>query len=94
MRFEDRNINCNIFRDAEAVIKRADSKMKEVNTKKRQYYAQDILGEVEALLSCSYYNSQSTDCLNCHAISCRYIQKYAQSGSLVKSKRKESIINR
>ena len=94
MRFEDRNINCNIFRDAEAVIKRADSKMKEVNTKEKQYYAQDILGEVETLLSCSYYNSQSTDCLSCYAISCRYIQKYAQSASLVKSKRKENVINK
>ncbi|MFH1519217.1 MAG: hypothetical protein ABIE75_01420 [Candidatus Omnitrophota bacterium] len=84
MRFEDHNINCNIFWDTGVVIKRADSRMKEArSTKEKQYYAQDILGEVETLLSCSCYNSQSTDCLNCYSISCRYIQKYAQYASLV-----------
>ena len=95
MRLEDCNINCNIFWDAGVVIKRADSRMKEVrSTKEKQYYAQDILGEVETLLSCSYYNPQSTDCLSCYAISCRYIQKYAQYASLVKNKRKENVINK
>jgi|GEM_PF-1832871 len=95
MKFEGRDINCNIFWDAGVVIKRADSRMKEArSTKEKQYYAQDILSEVETLLSCLYYNFQNADCLSCYSVSYRYIQKSAQDASLVENKRKENVINK
>ena len=77
MEFEKQYIKCNKFQDTEVVIKRAEDKIKETRSiKERQYYAQDILLEAKALISCSNYNSNTEDCLNCHLILLRYIQEY------------------
>lgn len=77
MEIEKQYIKCGKFQDTEVVIKRAEDKIKETRSiKERQYYAQDILLEAKALISCSNYNSNTEDCLNCHLILLRYIQGY------------------
>ena len=77
MESEYQNVKCDIFRDAEAIIKKTDAKIKETrDNKERQYYAQDILLEAETLLSCSNYNAQNPDCTNCHSILLKFIQEY------------------
>ncbi len=77
MEFEEQYIKCSKFQDTEAVIKKAEDKIKETKSiKERQYYAQDILLEAKALISCSNYDSNTGDCLNCHLILLRYIQQY------------------
>jgi hypothetical protein len=87
MEFENQYIKCSNFKESEAIIKKAEAKVRETkNVKERQYYAQDILLEVEALLSCSNYNSGSSDCINCHSISYRYIQEYEYLAEDIKNK--------
>jgi len=77
MKFGNQCIKCSIFQDTEAVIKNSDDKIKEAtNAKERQYYAQDILLEAKALLSCPDYNERDADCLRCRYISQKYIQEY------------------
>ncbi len=77
MEFENQAIKCNIFWDAEVLIRKTETKIAEAkNIKERQYYAEDILLEAEALLSCSNYNAANLECLYCHAIIRRYLQKY------------------
>ncbi len=77
MELEKQYIKCSKFQDTEAVIKKAEDKIKETKSiKERQYYAQDILLEAKALISCSNYSSNTEDCLNCHLILLRYIQQY------------------
>ena len=63
MEIEKQYIKCGKFQDTEVVIKRAEDKIKETRSiKERQYYAQDILLEAKALISCSNYNSNTEDC--------------------------------
>lgn len=77
MEFENQNIKCSIFLDTDVVIRKTVAKINEAqNIKEKQYYAQDILLEVESLLSCSNYKSRNPDCVSCHSISQRYIQEY------------------
>lgn len=77
MEIEKQYIKCGKFQDTEVVIKKAEDKIKEIKSiKERQYYAQDILLEAKALISCSNYNSNAGDCLNCRLILLRYIQEY------------------
>lgn len=77
MEFKNQAIKCNIFWDTEAVIKKAEAKIEgATSAKERQYYAEDILLEAEALLSCSNYNATNRECLYCHAIIRRYLQRY------------------
>ena len=90
MEFENQGIKCNIFWNAQAVIKKAEAKMKEVKAiKERQYYAQDILLELESLLLCSNYNAGNLDCVSCHSILRRYIKEYKY---LVKEEAKKNNI--
>lgn len=90
MEFENQDIKCSIFWDAEAVIKKTDAKIKEArSTKERQYYAQDILLEAKSLLSCSNYNDGNPDCVSCHSISRRYIQEHEY---LAKNGRRQDIL--
>ena len=89
MGFENQGIKCSIFWDAEAVIEKADAKIKEARSiKERKYYAQDILLEVQNLLMCSNYNAGDPECLSCHTISHRHIQEYEY---LAKSQKKGVI---
>jgi hypothetical protein len=77
MEFEYQGIKCSIFGDAENVIKKAEVKFREArNLMEKQYYSQDILLELESLLSCSDYNSGNPDCISCHSISRRRIKDY------------------
>ena len=77
MELEKQYINCNKFQDAEAVIKKSEDKMKEtISIKEKQYYAQDILLETRALISCSNYKSSTEDCLSCQHVLNNYIQEY------------------
>lgn len=77
MEFDNQGIKCITFQDTEAIIKKAEAKIEEAGSvKERQYYAQDILLEVESLLSCSSYNSKNQDCLNCHLVLLNYIREY------------------
>ncbi len=76
MEFEYQGIKCNKFWNSIEVIKKIEVKIKDAkSTKEGQYYAQDILLEVESLFSCSDYNAGNLDCLSCHSISQRYIQE-------------------
>ena len=87
MEFENRGIKCNIFWDAESVIKKTHAKIKQAKSlKEKQYYAQDILLEAETLLTCSKYSAGNSDCVSCHSISRRYIQEYKY---LAKDERKK-----
>jgi len=77
MELEKQYIKCSKFQDTEAVIKKAEDKIKETKSiQEKQYYAQDILLEAKALMLCSNYNSNTEDCLNCRLILFRYIQEY------------------
>ena len=77
MELEKQYIKCSKFQDTEAVIKKSEDKIKETGSiKEREYYAQDILLEAKALISCSNYNSNTEDCLNCHLVLLKYIQEY------------------
>lgn len=88
----NQSIKCNIFSDTEAVIKKAEDKIKETRSiKERRYYTQDILLEAEALMSCSNYNNKKQDCLDCHLVSVKYIQEYKH---LAHDEMKESLLDR
>jgi len=91
MEFENQNIKCDTFRDAETLIKKTEEKIKETkNIKEKQYYAQDILLEVESLISCSNYNGKNQDCLNCHLVLLNYIREYKH---LAENEIKKPIVN-
>ena len=77
MESEPQGIKCRKFCDAEAVIKKAEAKMKLVKSnKERQYYAQDISLEAETLLLCANFNTTNPDCKSCHSILRNYIKEY------------------
>lgn len=77
MEFENQNIKCSIFWDAEGIIRRIDAKIREVrDAKQRQYCAQDILLEARSLLSCPNYNVGNPNCLICYSISRGHLQEY------------------
>jgi len=77
MEFENQEIKCSAFWDVEAVVKRAEAKIKKPRSiKERQYYAQDIMLETEILLFCSNYNLGDPECLNCHSVLLKWRQEY------------------
>lgn len=91
MQFENQGIKCNIFWDTQAVIEKTEAKIKEAkSTKERQYYAQDILLEVETLLACSDYNAGNPDCISCHSI----LQRYAQEYKYLARNRRKNVISK
>jgi len=89
MEFENHCIECNTFWDVEAVIKKAEAKMKEPRSAaEKQYYSQDILLEAETLLACPNYNAKNFDCIACRIFAHRYTHKYKY---LVKVERKKTV---
>ncbi|MFH1519635.1 MAG: hypothetical protein ABIE75_03585 [Candidatus Omnitrophota bacterium] len=90
MEFPDQKVKCTIFLEAQAVIRRTELKTREPRSfKEKQYYAQDILLEFRALLPCFRYDVNNLDCLNCHSLSVKYMQKYSH---LAAAKTKEVVI--
>lgn len=70
-------INCSKFSDTEAIIKKTEAKIRQIsNSKEKQYYAQDILLEAKALLSCLNYDSKNLVCQKCNLVANGYIQEY------------------
>jgi predicted metallo-beta-lactamase superfamily hydrolase len=69
MHKEETKISCSIFQKQESVIKDITDKInksKEVQEKAR--FAEELQKEVDVLLSCTDYKSESLDCKNCHFI--------------------------
>jgi len=92
MEFKNQGIKCRTFWDAQAVIKKAEDKIRVTkNTKERQYYGQDILLEVETLLLCANYNTGNHDCMSCHSILRRYIKEYKY---LAKEEKRKKVISK
>jgi len=89
---ETQEVKCSTFLDTEKVIKKTDAKIRETRiTKEKRYYAGDILVEAKTLLSCSNYNTENPECLNCHSISHKLIQEYVP---LTKDNRRNSAIDK
>lgn len=74
--FVQDNIKCSVFYESNEIIKSIILKFEKANFKERQDYAQDVLLEANSLLLCLNYNSQDSDCLNCHSVSRGYLQEY------------------
>ncbi len=92
MESENQGIKCKTFWDTEAVIRKVEPKIEEARSnKERRYYAQDILVEMESLLSCPNYNTGDPDCISCRSISRRYFEQYEY---LAKDKRPRSVVKR
>lgn len=70
------SIKCSVFCESNEIIKSIILKLEKANLKERQDYAQDVLLEANSLLLCLNYNSQNSDCLNCHSVSRGYLQEY------------------
>lgn len=63
-------INCSIFLNEEKIIKRLTNEINETkNVKQKAVKAQELIDEVETLLSCEDYDAKNGDCENCHIIS-------------------------
>lgn len=70
MEIDNQGVKCQKFLDTEAFIEETGDKVKEAkNFKEERYYIQDILFEIEDLLSCSNYNPGNPDCISCHSVS-------------------------
>jgi hypothetical protein len=67
--FEDTKINCSIFQKQEPVIEEITAKINGVKgVLEKADFAEELLQEVNILLSCTDYKQQSTDCSNCRFI--------------------------
>ena len=62
-------IKCPIFLDSEAIIKKIITKLAKTSFKERNFFTQDILTEVNALLSCGRFNRDCPECIKCRSIS-------------------------
>jgi hypothetical protein len=70
MHKEESKIDCPTFQKQEAVIKNiTDSINKAKGVMEKAGFAEELKKEVDVLLSCPDYESQSLDCKNCHFIS-------------------------
>ncbi len=66
---EEAKINCQIFRKQEPVIKDITDKInKAKGVQGKARFAEKLQEEVDVLLSCTDYKSESLDCKNCHFI--------------------------
>lgn len=66
---EEAKINCQIFRKQEPVIKDVTDKInKAKGVQEKARFAEKLQEEVDVLLSCTDYKSESLDCKNCHFI--------------------------
>ena len=67
---ENKAINCPTFQKQESLIKDITDKINGANgVQEKAGFAEELKKEVEVLLSCPDYESQSLDCKNCHFIS-------------------------
>lgn len=72
----ENHIECSIFLDTEAVIKKTLVKInKAQSVKEKQYYIQDILLEAKALSPCPHYKPANLDCLYCSFALRGYVRK-------------------
>jgi len=64
---EKPKISCSIFRKQESIIQDVTGKINRSNgIMERAGFAEELIKEVDVLLSCSYYNVGTSDCKNCH----------------------------
>jgi hypothetical protein len=69
MHKEELKINCPTFQKQESVIKDITDKINGAKgVQEKAGFAEEIEKEVNVLLSCPDYESQSLDCRNCHFI--------------------------
>ncbi len=67
---ENKAINCPTFQKQESVIKDITDKINGAKgVQEKAGFAEELKKEVDVLLSCPDYESQSLDCKNCHFIS-------------------------
>jgi len=67
---ENKTINCPIFQKQEPFIKDITDKINGAKgVQEKAGFAEELKKEVDVLLSCPDYESQSLDCKNCHFIS-------------------------
>ena len=70
MHKEEPKINCPTFQKQESVIKDITDKINGAKgVQEKAGFAEELKKEVDVLLSCPDYESQSLDCKNCHFIS-------------------------
>jgi len=66
---EEAKINCQIFQKQEPVIEDVTDKInKAKGVQGKARFAEKLQEEVDVLLSCTDYKSESLDCKNCHFI--------------------------
>ncbi len=69
MHKEETKISCSIFQKQEPVIKDVTDKInKAKGVQEKARFAEKLQEEVDVLLSCTDYKSESLDCKNCHFI--------------------------
>jgi hypothetical protein len=67
---ENKAINCPTFQKQEPAIKEITDKINGAKgVQEKAGFAEELKKEVDVLLSCPDYESQSLDCKNCHFIS-------------------------
>lgn len=63
-------IRCPLFQSGEEAIKRLTNEINEATSvEEKAAKAQDMIEEVDALLSCEEYDDKNVDCKNCRVIS-------------------------
>lgn len=66
---EEPKISCPTFRKEESIIKDiADKINRAKGVLEKAEFAEELLKEVDVLLSCSDYDEKSSDCKSCHFI--------------------------
>ncbi len=62
-------INCSAFQKQESVIKDVTEKINRAKgVQEKARFAEELLKEVDLLLSCPDYDEKSSDCKSCHFI--------------------------
>ena len=86
---ENKAINCPTFQKQESVIKDITDKINgATGVQEKAGFAEELKKEVDVLLSCPDYESQSLDCKNCHLIANLRKKK---SDLIIKAKKLEPI---
>lgn len=69
MHKEETKISCSIFQKQEPIIKDVTDKInKAKGVEEKARFAEKLQEEVDVLLSCMGYKTESLDCKNCHFI--------------------------
>lgn len=65
-----KGVRCPLFQSEEEVIKKLTNEInKAASIEEKAAKAQDLIEEVDALLSCEEYDDKNVDCKNCRIIS-------------------------